>query len=479
VLRRIYTGRLYRRHSAVTLTLRATTWIFAAVSAPTATVTASDEKFAETTPVTPPEAPESTPRSRFAPWRRAVLSGALIWLAAHLAYLTVMVLLVMINNKQVTLQQEWLSWRRWDTEWFVEITQSGYTGLPADRISPATAFFPLFPLLAWLINPIVPGGAFAAVMVVGNLAFLAALILLYRMFEYESEPVGGVPAGGAEGGRFGGNWFGGGPASGETASVLGLRGAWYLAIFPTGFFLAAGYNVSLAIVLSVAALYALRRHSWWLAGVFGALASANRSSGVLLLVPFAYEYLSAHGFAWRKIRPDVLFAALVPAGLGAYMIYTWVALDDPLRFMHAQDNWKRTLSWPWVSIWESAKMAADHLTRLTAFQIHNLIDLLAVLLVGGLLALSFVGPWRLRRDQWALPLYGIAGLIFITIFPDFSSEHPAPLKSAARLVLEVFPAFLILARLGRHPAVDKIYTFLAIAAQGLLLLVFLKGEWVA
>ena len=122
------------------------------------------------------------------------------------------------------------------------------------------------------------------------------------MFEYESEPVGALPASGTGGGRLGGLWFGGDRGSGESASTVGLRGVWYLAIFPTGFFLAAGYNVSLAIVLSVAALYAVRRHNWWLAGVFGALASANRSSGVLLLVPFAYEYLSSRGFAWRAGR---------------------------------------------------------------------------------------------------------------------------------------------------------------------------------
>jgi Gpi18-like mannosyltransferase len=373
----------------------------------------------------------------------------LIWLVVHLGYIMVMVLMVMINNKHISLDEAWMTWFRWDTEWFVGITETGYTGAAPDRIDPSTAFFPLFPLLAWLIDPITPGDAFIAVMVVANVAFLATLVLVQRLFEDESD------------------------------APSALRGTWYLAIFPAGFFLAAGYNLSLALALSVAALSAIRRHNWWLAGLLGALASANRSSGILLLVPFGYEYLSARGFRWRKIRPDVLFAALIPTGLLGYMIYTWIALDDPLQFMHAQVNWDRTLSWPWQTMWESTAMAFDHLTRLNAFQIHNLIDLVSVLLVEAMLVLSFAGPWKLRRDQWALPLYGLAVWVFITIFPDITSQQPAPLKSSVRLVLEAFPAFLILGRIGRHQSVDKIYTCLAIGLQALLLFVFLRGDWVA
>jgi Mannosyltransferase (PIG-V) len=383
------------------------------------------------------------------PWPRAALHGAAIWVAAHLGYLAVMLLLAMINNKSPVAHEQWLSWKHWDTDWFVDITRSGYTGLAPDRADPATAFFPLFPALAWLANPIVPGGPYAAVMVVSNVAFFAAVVLLYRFFES------------------------------ETDAATGLRGSWYLVIFPSGFFLAAGYNVSLAIALSVGCVYAVRRQRWWLAAACGALASANRSSGVLLLIPFCYEYLRVRGFRVRRIRADVLWAALVPAGLAAYMIYTWVELGDALRFEHAQDNWKRTLAWPWVALRQSAGMVERHLHDLNAFQIHNLLDLGSVAFSAALLVLGFVGPWRLRRDQWGLLFYGFAVLTLVTIFPDFTSEHPSPLRSAVRLVLEVFPAYLVLAKMGRHPAFDKIYTYLALVAQGLLLTVFLNGQWVA
>jgi Mannosyltransferase (PIG-V) len=429
-----------------------------ALTSETPADTAQAEPIAEPTAAPPPDAhgvPAAVRLWRSAvrlcgrPWPRAALHGSAIWLAAHLGYAAVMLLLSMINDTHPVLLEQWQSWKHWDTDWFVDITRSGYTGLPADRADPATAFFPLFPLLAWLVNPIVPGGPYAAVVVVSNVAFLAAVILLQRFFEE------------------------------ETDAATGLRGSWYLVIFPSGFFLAAGYNVSLAIALSVGCLYALRRQHWWLAAACGALASANRSSGVLLLIPFGYEYLRVRGFRLRKIRPDLLWAALVPAGLVAYMIYTGVALGDPLRFEHAQDNWKRTLAWPWVALRQSGGMVLRHVHNLNAFQIHNLLDLLSVAFCAALLVLALVGPWRLRRDQWALPLYGFAVLTLVTIFPDFTSAHPSPLRSAVRLVLEVFPAYLVLAKMGRNAGIDKVYTYLALVSQGLLLTVFLSGNWVA
>src|SRR4029077_570072 len=62
------------------------------------------------------------------------------------------------------------------------------------------------------------------------------------------------------------------------------RAVLFLAIFPTGFFLAAAYNTSLAMSLTILCFYHLRRGNWLLAGLFGLFASLNRSSGALLVV---------------------------------------------------------------------------------------------------------------------------------------------------------------------------------------------------
>ncbi len=49
--------------------------------------------------------------------------------------------------------------------------------------------------------------------------------------------------------------------------------------------------------------------------------------------------------------------------------------------------------------------------------LHNLLDLLAVIFMIVLLTLCFVGPWRMRRDQWVMPLLGVALLLFTISFP--------------------------------------------------------------
>jgi threonine/homoserine efflux transporter RhtA len=102
-----------------------------------------------------------------------------------------------------------------------------------------------------------------------------------------------------------------------------------------------------------------------------------------------------------------------------------------------------------------------------------------VVFAAALVTLAFVGPWRLRRDQYALPLYGAALVVFMVIFPNAGDVSPYPLQSAARLVLEAFPAFLMLARIGARPLLDRAYLVLAVGAQAVLLDHFLRGGWVA
>ena len=76
-------------------------------------------------------------------------------------------------------------------------------------------------------------------------------------------------------------------------------------------------------------------------------------------------------------------------------------------------------------------------------------------------------------------MYGAALVLFMVTFPNTGTVTPYPLQSAARLVLEVFPVFLLLARIGANPLVDRAYLVLAVAAQAIFLDHFLHGGWVA
>jgi hypothetical protein len=375
------------------------------------------------------------------PWGRVLLSALAVWLVAQVLHALVAVLAALRPGGPLPGGSVAHAWYQWDSAWFTRIAEHGYaaSGLKA------AAFFPLFPLLMAGLDPVLPGGVFGAGLVVGNLALFAALVLVHRLLATESDR--------------------------GTAD----RALWYVVAFPTGFFLAAAYNTALFLALTAGAVYALRRRRWWVAGVLGALATGTRSAGLLLLVPFCYEYLRVHG---RRVRLDALAVLLVPAGLAGYMSYTWRVLGDPLAFVHAQAHWSRHLDWPWSAVGHQLGMIARQPRLFNDTGAHDLLDLGAVLFAAALIALAFVGPWRLRRDQYALPLYGAALVAFMVIFPNAGDVNPYPLQSAARLVLEVFPAFLVLARIGARPVVDRAYVILAVGAQAVLLDHFLHGGWV-
>jgi Gpi18-like mannosyltransferase len=252
------------------------------------------------------------------------------------------------------------------------------------------------------------------------------------------------------------------------------RSVLYLAVFPTAFFLVAAYNESLFLFLAVSSFYCMRRGNWWLAGLCGGLASLTRSAGVLLLVPFCYEYLRQHEFSLRKIRFSVVNSLLIPAGLAIFAIYCYYTLHDLLAFSHAQVFWGRHLSLPWDGFVNSYYVMQKK-WGLTFDAFHNAIDFSAGLIMLVLLVLSFVGPWRFRRDQLAYPLYAVAAYLLLILFPG-TGEFP--LESLSRLVIELFPLFVVLAAMGKRSSFNIHYLTISAGLLAFMLLQFLMGKWI-
>src|SRR4029453_15684684 len=107
-----------------------------------------------------------------------------------------------------------------------------------------------------------------------------------------------------------------------------------VALFPTAYAFSAVYTESLFLALSAGALYAGRLGRWRWAGVLAALASATRSTGVLLVVPLALLYLYGPRAdrpgppgVRSRLRPrhavgrDAAWLALAPIGLVGYLGY--------------------------------------------------------------------------------------------------------------------------------------------------------------
>ncbi len=330
------------------------------------------------------------------------------------------------------------AWWRFDQTKYTRIAESGYA---TDAVDPA--FFPLYPFLIRVADIILPTGPKkTAGVVVAGIAMFAMYVLLYRFAEVE---------------------FG---------RAVAVRTSWAMAIWPVAFYLGIGFNVSLFIALMIGTLYAIRRGHWWLAGALGGLASATRSAGLLLGLAFAYEYLRVYGYRWRW---NVLAAALMPSGLFAYMGYLWWRFDDPFRFSGvAMEPWGRELDWPWTGIVETIQLIATN-PLVDWRTLHSIFDLASVLLVIVLLVLCFTGPWRMRQDQWVLPLLGTGLLLFAISFPAGPVTNE-PLMSAPRYVMEVLAAFILLGRLPFTPV--QVYTLISLPLQGVLMFHLLNNDWV-
>lgn len=381
-------------------------------------------------------------------WRRAVLSGLAVFAASRAGAAAVSAFAwigdpARPGGPSRTIGHVARLWAtRYDSPWFIQIAEHGY---PRSPDAAHAAFFPLYPLLIRLFTPLCLGRAWASALLVANAALLAALVVLFRLTEHE---LGRAAAG---------------------------RAAFYLVAFPTGFFLGAAYNEGLFIGLAAASVYCLRRGHWWWAGALGGLAATTRSAGILLLGAFALEYVRVHRRSWR---PDAAAALLVPLGLAGVMAVDRHAYGDALAFSHAQAaHWGRHLAWPWVAPLNAARALRDPFTEIWT---HNVLELATVALLAVLLVLCLAGPWRLRRDQLVLPLFGAALLIFMISFPSrYTADIPYPLYSASRIGLEVFPAFMLLGRVGARPWLDRIVLATFLSVQGLLAAYFLHSGWVA
>lgn len=182
---------------------------------------------------------------------------------------------------------------RWDATYFARIALDGYER----SLSFRTAFFPLQALATSIFMPLTGGDAYIAGMVVANVSCFVALLGLASLTAREFD------------------------------ACTARRAMCYLALFPSALFLFAGYSESLFLALAIWCFVALRARVWWLAGVLGLLAALTRQIGVLLILPFAAEYVVAAGWRLRGLRKRAL--GRVDPG-GTRPLY-WLALADGRR----------------------------------------------------------------------------------------------------------------------------------------------------
>jgi hypothetical protein len=397
----------------------------------------------------PAESRQDQVKAARAKWFNAFKNVLPIYISIHLAFFVITFLAVLFvipdfSWKVLPINTLWQSWYRWDSVHYSYLAMHGYTDWWR------TVFFPLFPLLERYVALVV-GDPFIAGLVISNVAGLGMLIVLYRLVEEDFD------------------------------SERAYRTALYLSVFPTAFFFAAAYTESLFLLLALLSFYCMRQGSWWLAGVFGFFATLTRSTGLLLLLPFCYEYLRQHQFKLKTIHFDVFGGTLIGAALGLFMLYCYHRFHSFFPFTRAEHfMWSRDPQSPWFIIKNVIAGIAQSNGLLSFHALRNIIDASQILLILVLIILAVVGPWRFPRRLWVYAIYAIVLFVVLQTSPVRVNpiRGPFPLQSFPRYMLEVFPAFIVLAGLGKYRTVHLSYVMVSGVVLFVLLSLFLTGHWV-
>lgn len=317
-------------------------------------------------------------------------------------------------------------WAHWDANWYKGIAHHGYLILEGiETHQENIAFFPLYPYLMRLVQWLLPVESTNTLLIIGillsNLFFLGALYLLYRlMVEAFNNP------------------------------SAARRAVWLLALFPTTLFFSAVYSESTFLFFTLAAFFFAHRRSWPLASLAGFFAALTRVPGVVLLAPLGWMYLDSIQWKLNKIRWNVLWLALIPAGLLAFLLHVYPLTGNLLAPIQAQAAWTKQMVMPWQTVFNSSSQ----------YLFITQIDQICV----------FAGLFLAGYALFKLPskAYGLYALILL-----FTPLFTGNLRSYTRYSMVIFPLFIMGAILLRK----KPILFITIITIFLVVMIFYMFGW--
>ena len=332
---------------------------------------------------------------------------------------------------------DWLAgWAQWDSGWYHRIASDGYSYIAGQQST--VAFFPAYPLVVRAFRVIVDDPYLAGIAVT-FLAGMGSAVLFATWVRRRLSPAAA--------------W----------AALLAFL------LFPYAFFL---YGVVYADALFVAALlgaFLLLDHDRpVLAGLAGAVATAARPVGIVLVVGLAVRALERRGalrpaaggwFDWRRARPADAGVLLSVLGLGAWCLYLGARFDDPFAFATAQAAWDQGAG---PETWLKFQFFRD-IADLSSpgawilFMAHPVLTMAAACLL----------PRVFRR-------FGAGYGIYATLLIGVSALSTKNFFGMARYLLAAFPCFAVLGEvLEERPGLRRLY--IPVGGVGLVALTAIFG----
>ena len=249
--------------------------------------------------------------------------------------------------------------------------------------------------------------------------------------------------------------------------------------FPAAIFFIAPMSEALFVLLCAVSLLAMRREKFWLAAVFGALASFTRSVGIILLVPFAAEAINytvrkgkrgENAGVGKTVVKMIACALIMCLGTFAYLLINKLIWGEWFKFMQFQrEIWYQEPSF----FFRTAATQADQLFMTIGAE-HDVslgLWLPNLLYIFGALAV-FVASARTLRTSYSLYF-----AVYFAITCGASWLLSAPRYLTALVVLPIALAHLCESRddgiaLARARAKTAVVTVILSIGQLLYLLMY-------
>ncbi len=347
----------------------------------------------------------------------------------------------------------------WDSEFYVGIAVGGYddpritTGELRDgtKMPLSYAFFPFYPAAMSVVaapirllglNPI--AAASLAGVIVSLLGTLLGMVSLYELTRAEL---------GEEG---------------------GLRAAFYMLIFPTGFFLAQVYTEGLFIGLALSCLALIYHKRFFWAAVLATLATLTKAIGLALVFPLFLGWAAT--VDWRSVTKNGI--GTVRSNLAGFHLSSLLVIILPIiayllwdyflgakAFAIERDHFGRGL-FNWEQLGRGLKMMFNSFQDGSNSQMTTYYGIEAFGVVLAVIACLFTA-----KRYPGLTLFSALALIL-------PATGSAP-QSIIRYVLCIPAVFIFLARLGRNTVFDRAWTIFSLLMMGMLLSLFTFNMWVA
>jgi hypothetical protein len=348
----------------------------------------------------------------------------------------------------------------WDGWWYEGIATTGYR-YEKDRPS-SIVFFPAYPKTAGLVSLIVPVSARVSLLVISNVCLIAVCLLLGRYVASDSQ------------------------LDGDGQESLSFYAILCCSLFPATLFHRMAYSESMFLLVVLLAMYGMQRH--WptiaIAALIG-LATATRTVGIALLLPFAF-HISQQSDRWpTRIMKFMLYLPVAIWGLCVYMAYLHVTHGDALAFAANQKIWAIR---PEIDIWEKLTtlitleplwsvylpfdraywQTAEFRSTSAVFSVYfwNPIVFVAFVILS---ILGYARNWINSKEF--LLCVGLLGIPYLT------QAYETMMRSQARYCTAAFPVYIVMAQLARRAPKSLTTAFLLLSSLFLCIFSMLFASW--